>query len=343
MAHINDAEENWETAESIEIVLKVRRSQIELLYGQTVTSLAGVLVVAISACVALWEVVPQWKLLLWSGASVSLTILRGFLIVAYRRRSSPANSDLHTIFKWARRHVLGVTASAILWALPSIFLWPANSPVHQMIWPICIVPLSAAAVATYCTWVPSYRVFLILTTVPLSIRFFTEGGLVFNILGMLALFFIVVLIQTGRTMHAASLTALIVGYRNEELSTFLSGEKIIQDELNARLQHEIEEKILSQKELKFRNENLDDMNTQLLNTKTSLEITNNELHKSILNIKQLSGMLPICASCKSIRNDKGYWEQIEEYIRDHSEAEFTHGICPTCIPKYYPEFTKKNT
>ena len=55
-------------------------------------------------------------------------------------------------------------------------------------------------------------------------------------------------------------------------------------------------------------------------------------------IKRLRGMLPICSSCKKIRDDKGYWNQIEVYIRDHSDAEFTHGICPECIKKLYPNF-----
>ena len=54
-------------------------------------------------------------------------------------------------------------------------------------------------------------------------------------------------------------------------------------------------------------------------------------------LQQLRGMLPICASCKSIRNDEGYWEQIETYIAEHSQAVFTHGLCPECAPKLYPD------
>jgi len=54
-------------------------------------------------------------------------------------------------------------------------------------------------------------------------------------------------------------------------------------------------------------------------------------------IKKLRGMLPICSSCKKIRDDKGYWTQIEVYIREHSEAEFSHGICPACARKLYPQ------
>lgn len=55
-----------------------------------------------------------------------------------------------------------------------------------------------------------------------------------------------------------------------------------------------------------------------------------------LRTQELSGMLPICASCKKIRDDKGYWNQIETYIKAHSDAKFTHGICPECSEKLYP-------
>ncbi len=63
-----------------------------------------------------------------------------------------------------------------------------------------------------------------------------------------------------------------------------------------------------------------------------------ELQDALAQVKQLSGLLPICASCKNIRDDKGYWTQIEAYIGDHSEAEFSHSICPECAKKLYPEF-----
>jgi len=63
-----------------------------------------------------------------------------------------------------------------------------------------------------------------------------------------------------------------------------------------------------------------------------------KLQKALTEVKQLSGLLPICASCKKIRDDKGYWGQIESYISDHSEAEFSHGICPDCMKKLYPDF-----
>ena len=63
-----------------------------------------------------------------------------------------------------------------------------------------------------------------------------------------------------------------------------------------------------------------------------------QLREALASIKTLSGLLPICYSCKQIRDDKGYWNQIDTYIRDHTEAEFTHGICPACVTKLYPDY-----
>ena len=63
---------------------------------------------------------------------------------------------------------------------------------------------------------------------------------------------------------------------------------------------------------------------------------NGELKKALDKVNTLSGMLPICAHCKKIRDDQGYWNQVEVYIKNHSDAEFTHGICPDCVAKLFP-------
>ena len=58
-------------------------------------------------------------------------------------------------------------------------------------------------------------------------------------------------------------------------------------------------------------------------------------------IKVLNGLIPICASCKKIRDDKGYWDQLEGYIQSHSDAKFSHGICPECAEKLYGGYLSK--
>jgi len=71
-----------------------------------------------------------------------------------------------------------------------------------------------------------------------------------------------------------------------------------------------------------------------------LQNRNETLQATLDKVKQLSGLLPICANCKKIRDDEGYWQDVAVYVRDHSQAEFTHGICPNCAEKLYPNYFK---
>jgi hypothetical protein len=72
-----------------------------------------------------------------------------------------------------------------------------------------------------------------------------------------------------------------------------------------------------------------------------LETTNGQLQEAVNKVKLLTGLLPICSHCKKIRNDLGYWEQVEVYISEHSLAEFSHGMGPECVQTHYPELYEK--
>jgi ligand-binding sensor domain-containing protein len=78
-------------------------------------------------------------------------------------------------------------------------------------------------------------------------------------------------------------------------------------------------------------------------TLRTLELSsrNEELSAALGNVKQLSGLLPICASCKKIRDDRGYWNQLETYITRHTDVDFSHGICPECVQELYPELANR--
>ncbi|MBN2341845.1 MAG: GAF domain-containing protein [Deltaproteobacteria bacterium] len=69
--------------------------------------------------------------------------------------------------------------------------------------------------------------------------------------------------------------------------------------------------------------------------------TNEELHAVLSELKILRGLLPVCSVCKKIRDETGEWEEIENYIRDRSGVEFSHGLCPACLEKEYPEYAQK--
>ncbi len=71
---------------------------------------------------------------------------------------------------------------------------------------------------------------------------------------------------------------------------------------------------------------------------TQLRTEKEKLEKALSEVKTLSGLIPICSHCKKIRDDKGYWNQVEAYIQQHSDATFSHGICKDCLHKYYADY-----
>lgn len=128
---------------------------------------------------------------------------------------------------------------------------------------------------------------------------------------------------------------------------------------NRRLEDEIGERIRAEQEIKKYRDNLEllvrERTNELAaaNARLESEIAERkqaekdreqligELQDALGRVKILSGFLPICASCKKIRDDKGYWNQIEAFICEHSDAEFSHSICPDCVKKIYPDVYDK--
>ena len=135
----------------------------------------------------------------------------------------------------------------------------------------------------------------------------------------------------------------LVGHYLKILSFYLIYKAII--ETGLRRPYDLLFKNLKKSEgnLKKRNTHLEELNERFKNEiyhrklmEEEREKLIRELQEALAKVKKLSGLLPICASCKKIRDDKGYWNQIESYVREHSEAEFSHGICPECMKKLYP-------
>ncbi len=78
--------------------------------------------------------------------------------------------------------------------------------------------------------------------------------------------------------------------------------------------------------------------SELAKAKEELAAEAKELRKALAEVRTLRGLLPICSHCKRVRDDRGYWRQLESYLREHSHVDFTHGVCPECLQKYYPEY-----
>ncbi len=179
----------------------------------------------------------------------------------------------------------------------------------------------------------------------------------------------VYVVQNGRFMFINSNAAQYAGYTREELIGRSTAKIIHPEDLKIARDHAVE--MLSGKrdspyefrivtrrgEIRWIMETLTSINylgkPAILGN--SMDITDYksvaaereniilQLQKALLEVKKLSGLLPICSCCKKIRNDEGYWEQLEVYIRDRTEAEFSHGICPECAKKIYAEFYKETS
>ncbi|MDZ7663768.1 MAG: hypothetical protein U5K27_00290 [Desulfotignum sp.] len=97
--------------------------------------------------------------------------------------------------------------------------------------------------------------------------------------------------------------------------------------LNNSLQKQIAKREIAEQKLKQANETLE----------KKVDERTRHLQDALEKVKTLRGMLPICSYCKKIRDDQGYWNQIEEYIGKHSDTQFSHSICQECAKKYYPD------
>ncbi len=127
---------------------------------------------------------------------------------------------------------------------------------------------------------------------------------------------------------------------SDEIGVLIDGFNEMVQEIQTRDLY-LEEKVMRRTaELKTANDNLVSEMQERLEIEREREKLIADLRAALNEVKTLSGLLPICCSCKKIRNDQGYWLQIETYVQEHSTAEFSHGICPECARKLYPDYYK---
>jgi hypothetical protein len=147
-------------------------------------------------------------------------------------------------------------------------------------------------------------------------------------------FGLLLLIKSGEPFEESvlkSLTRLNIKL-SQACSICLHTEEVAR--INKLLNKEIEERLHAEAELqKLSNE----LESRVEERTIELVHANKKLEEALGNVKTLSGLIPICSVCKKIRDDQGYWKQIETYISSHSDAMFTHGICPGCAEKVYKE------
>jgi len=82
---------------------------------------------------------------------------------------------------------------------------------------------------------------------------------------------------------------------------------------------------------------------RIVELQKSLEQRIAELETALSQIRTLQGLIPMCAACKKVRDDQGYWQQVEDYLMEHSDAAFSHALCPECLKVHYPEYEQIKT
>ncbi len=206
---------------------------------------------------------------------------------------------------WARNLLIGTLTSAVCWGSAGILMFPVESMPHQAFLAFVLGGMAAGAVTAYSVRMGLFLSFAWPALIPITIRFFLEGDDLHFAMGGMALLFILLVTDSARRVHTTITKSLRLEAANQDLIHHLTAAR---DEL----EHRVEQRTT-------------------------------ELREALSEVKVLSGLLPICSNCKKIRDDQGYWNQMELYISEHSEAEFTHSLCPECAKKLFPGFGDGDT
>jgi hypothetical protein len=261
----------------------------------------GILATVVNASIlifVLWEQVLHWKLMSWSAMIILVSLIRIILNLKY---SKTVDSHKH-IHLWSQLQFFSLGICGVLWGSIPIFLFPMNSTAHQVFIAFVLGGMVAGAVGVFSPIFYFFLTYSIPVLVPITIRFFTMGDEIHRAMGVMTALYAVLISITAKRVNSSTTEHVL-------LKEKFAGRTAELDYANRTLTQEIEEH----------------------------KQTESELQETLKKVRTLTGLLPICSSCKKIRDDKGYWNQLEAFITKHSQAEFSHGICPDCAKKFYPD------
>ena len=295
----------------------VRAEQVKLLYAKAPMAITATLVNAPILVYILWDEVRHAALVAWLIYMVTLSLGRAWLRHEYWRKPPSPIEDSH----WGTWYLSGIALSGIGWGAVWILLFPDASAPHQVFLVFVLAGMTAGSVAASSAMMAGFLLFAVPALIPLTIRFLSQGDdLHLAMSGMTALY-LILLVFIARTMHQTIITSLNLRFENRDLVAYLAAAKGQAEKLNDELTFEISGRKRVQKER---------------------ERLITELQDALANIKVLRGLLPICSHCKKIRDDEGDWQAVEVFVKKHSEADFSHSICPECLNKMYPEFGRND-
>ncbi len=215
--------------------------QVKQLFGLASVGSVGALLGGVALVIALWNVVPNTRLITWFLCYSAALSLRYALVRAFHK-ASPTGTE---IVWWNNRfHFLAATGG-LFWGLTALFLFPENSLEHQFILAVIVAGISCAAAVVFSP-TNCYVTMIMTETLPFSARFLYEGGKSGTVIGAVILLFAAVLIITGRRLHKANEDSLRLGYEKDQLVDSLWSQKVVAEDLNRSLNVEIAERIRSE-------------------------------------------------------------------------------------------------
>jgi hypothetical protein len=290
---------------------KFEKKRLKTIFRQSNVALPGNLFVVLCVAVLFWQKIQPPYLTFWLIAMALVLLGRFIIYLKYKAlKKEPLNPK-----PWFLMYGISIFANGALWG---IFGFYANFNLpfaYLAITLIILAGLVAASVATNSVSIPIFFGFAFPTLLPVGIALLLNDGFEHVILGFLLISYLALLTQAAIQLNKVILKSLTYRYEKLQLLDDLQKEKAQVMDLNKQLGLDIEKRKQTEKEK---------------------ELLISELQKALHEVKTLSGLIPICAQCKKVRDDKGYWNQIESYIHKHSDVDFSHSICPECAEELYP-------
>jgi hypothetical protein len=291
---------------------KFEKKRLKTIFRQSNVALPGNLMVAVCIAVLFRQKVQPPFLTLWLAAIILVLFSRLIIYLKYKSlKKEPENPK-----PWFLMYGISIFANGALWGVFGFYAKFTFPLVYLSITLIILSGLVAAAVATNSVSIPIFFGFAFPTLLPVGIALLLSDGFEQILLGFLIISYLALLTQSAIQLNKVILKSLTYRYENLQLLEDLQKEKSRVTGLNDQLALDIERRKL---------------------TEIEKERLIGELQKALNEVKTLSGLIPICAQCKKVRDDSGYWNQIESYIHKHSNADFSHSICPDCAKNLYPE------
>ena len=282
-----------------------------MIYNRATIGISATVVNALILAYILRGVVENLALMVWLFLIAVVTIIRLIIIIKFKQTPDKSKN----ISRSKHMLIIGVGTLGVLWGSTAIVLFPSGSVVHQAFIAFVLGGMVAGAVGVFSAIMPVFLSFSIPALTPVTIRFMLIGDEIHIAMGTMTALFGILTYFTAKHV-GGSIRELVL--LKETFANQLKERTVELMDANQKLKQEVEKHRITEK---------------------ALEKERDTLQKTLSELKILKGFLPICSSCNKIRDDKGSWQRIEKYIQDRSEAKFSHGICPDCIKKIYPEYS----